>query len=145
MRVSNDLKYNAIKMKRQLQTPTFFKKSVRLAILLLLAGCQQETPSSLDRLINKTLEVSDTALEQVSNLSPEDAKKEFKKLSQIEYKVLSLKKEISAAEFEGVLSVYGQKGYDCAAPLIRAEDMMILCKRRPDTYLRYIPQTVVGR
>jgi len=113
--------------------------------LFFLIGCQTDSGNSLDNLVSKTLQVSDAALEQVQNLNSDDAKQEFKKLNQFEYKVSSFKKDISVLELEGSLSLYGAKGYDCSGPLLRAEDILIVCKKRPESLLRYVPQTLVGR
>ena len=108
------------------------------AALLLSTGCEKESAESFDKLFSKTLE-------QVGNLNPDDASKEFKKLSQFEYRVISFKKEIAIAELEIQLRAFGANGFDCADPIQRLEDLILICKRRPESLLRYIPQTFVGR
>ncbi len=112
---------------------------------MIFCSCDKNSSESLDSVISKTLEVSDSALQQVGNLNSEDAKKEFKKLNQWEYQVLSFKKEILATELEGKLMVYGTQGYDCGTPLIRGEELIIVCKRRPESLLRYVPQGFIGK
>jgi hypothetical protein len=108
-------------------------------------GCERETQDSLDKLVSKTIQVSDAALEQVGSLNSDDAKKEFKKLNQFEYKVLSFKKDVSVKELEGSLTLYGTSGFDCSGPMVREEEFILICKKRPESLLRYIPQTFVGR
>lgn len=116
-----------------------------LFLLFSTLGCEKEHSKELDSIISKTLKVSDAALSQVENLSSEDAKTEFRKLAQYEYQVMSVAKEISAKELEGKLAVYGTQGYDCSGPILRTEDLLLVCKKRPESVLRYIPQTLVGR
>jgi hypothetical protein len=130
---------------QKIQPYTLKKIALLLLANLLVAGCENNASESIDNLVSKTLKVSDAALEQVGSLNPEDAKDEFKKLNQYEYKVASFKKDISVHELEGSLSVYGSKGYDCSGPIARAEEIILICKRRPESLLRYIPQSFVGR
>jgi len=132
-------------MKKQLQIQKLFNFFLVPLGLIFLVSCENDTSKSLENIVSKTIQASDSAIEQVGNLNADDAKKEFKKLSQFEYQVLSVKKEIPTEELEGRLAVYGANGFDCSPPVVRAEDMITVCKRRPESYLRYIPQTIVGR
>ena len=118
---------------------------ILLCGLVFLIGCDSKSNDSLQKLYDDTVEASDKALDKVSSVNSEEAKKEFRKLGQFEYQVLSFKKDIPAAELEGRLGVYGLQGFDCQSPLIRNEELIVLCKRRPESFLRYIPQTIVGR
>ena len=78
---------------------------------------------------------------------------ELKKLHQIEYKVFTLPIDNSLAKLEGVLSRMGKEKWDCyhieRVSVIREERkvgrLLFFCKRKYDTLLRYVPQSLLGR
>lgn len=114
--------------------------------VFLLVGCESKDPEKkFSELWNQTVDVSNTALDQVSKLDPDEAKREFRKLTQFEYQVRSVRPDISAAELQALLAELGKESWDCASPIQRTADFLLVCKRRPESILRYVPQTLLGK
>jgi len=134
-------------MSRLIFSPLLF-----LASLSMLA-CENGSDASVEKLretFSNILDSSDEAIRGLSALSPEDAKKEINKLREFEYRVLEYPADVSAKALEVDLQALGALAWDCTpGPLRIIEDeksvLMVFCKRRPDTPLRYIPQTLLGR
>jgi hypothetical protein len=79
---------------------------------------------------------------------------EIKKLHQLEYNVFTLALEDSAARYEGVLDELGKNRWDCfhVEKVFstnkngeRVGKLLFFCKRAPDTLLRFVPKSLIGR
>jgi hypothetical protein len=129
------------------------EKQVQLFLLFIAVvtgGCGAEEPKKADedalqKLWSKTRQVSGQALEQVSKLETEDAKREFKKLSQFEYRVIPFPRDVNPTELQSSLGTLGEEGFDCSTPILRESDLLITCKRKPESLLRYVPPGLLGK
>lgn len=76
---------------------------------------------------------------------------ELEKLYQFEYTVFRLPVESSPTKLEGLLNELGKKRWECFqvekvfSKEENSEMFVIFCRRNPDTPLRYLPRTLVGR
>lgn len=102
--------------------------------------------SRLNELARELKQVVDDTTTHVSDISPsaEDVKNltndEINKLFAFEYRVESLKKDLPADQLEAALSKLGQERWECFDVEAHADVYQIFCRRRPQTYLRYIPR-----
>jgi hypothetical protein len=79
--------------------------------------------------------------------------KEIEKLQQREYTVIRLPIDTSTEKIEGTLNEFGKNRWDCfhiekVPPSSREEKVgsfLFFCKRMPETPLRYVPQSLIGR
>ena len=138
----------------------------------ILSGCDFDSSSesiSTEKLREQLSSKWDKLVE-----NPEVSVKEFKKLKQLEYKVVSVPERSSNASIETLLSSLGQERWDCrpggliadrlrgapgrasgrqgdsskeraAGPGTGDAEMIFVCKRTPDTILRYLPSSILGR
>jgi hypothetical protein len=79
-------------------------------------------------------------IDEFKKLTTKDAPEELKKLRQYEYKVITLTQFESDEELELQLNKLGNDGWDCFNL-----DKRLICKRRPETMLRFVPNTLLGR
>jgi hypothetical protein len=89
---------------------------------------------------------------------------EFNKLSQIEYKVEIFQNDSSKTEIENRLNQLGKERWDCFSSFEKSifinnkndsyentrsrnisKETVILCKRMPETVLRYLPKSLIGK
>ena len=122
--------------------------------LLVCAGCkrsEEQSPGNLQRWqeeISSLLGSSDAALGELRKLKPDDALNELSKLKQFEYKVYTLALGEAPDTIEARLMQDGREGWECAATA-RTEpkpaELLVVCKRRPHTLLKYVPQSILGR
>lgn len=117
--------------------------------LLLATGCNggvdEKTVDNLGQQIDAMIAKGDQTIEAMKNSSPEDALSELKKLRQWEYRVVKLPLSLPANEQEGALNSLGAEGWECFDPYTVGTDLRLLCKRRPETPLRYVPNSLLGR
>lgn len=98
-----------------------------------------ELTSTLSSALNKTTD-------RVRELSPRaDELKgmttdEVNKLFAFEYRVQELPVTSTASEIEQAIAALGNERWECFDVESRKETLLIFCKRRPQTYLRYIPR-----
>jgi hypothetical protein len=79
--------------------------------------------------------------------------KEIEKLQQREYTVIRLPFDTPMEKIEGTLNEFGKNRWDCfhiekVPPSNREEKVgsfLFFCKRMPETPLRYVPQSILGR
>lgn len=91
----------------------------------------------------KAWEGTQDKLDQISPLKDETqklAKEELNKLFSLEYKVVEVSSKLTADNLQIMLSELGQQRWDCFNVIHREEGIWIFCKRKPETYLRYIPR-----
>lgn len=74
--------------------------------------------------------------DQIHSLTTE----EVKKLSVFEYRVYELAKDPATIDLEAALESAGRERWECFGILPGEKSLRLLCKRRPETYLRYIPR-----
>ncbi|HMO17083.1 MAG TPA: hypothetical protein PKA63_00485 [Oligoflexia bacterium] len=155
----------------------FYNNSLsKLLVLSLLTlnscdGNAPRIPNSLEKKIEETF----TELTENSTI-PID---EFKKLSQLEYKLITFPLDTPSGEIESRLSDIGKDRWDCYSTFIRryvepnpnksesirprntetqenprynnssksrhsrGSELAVLCKRMPETVLRYIPKGII--
>lgn len=126
-----------------------------------MTACKQQSSSAADQAPQGSEQKSKSTTEQINKIvgeSLEGIKKELKqlqpqadqlsnqaqgeveKLFTFEYKVQSVPSNTPATELEQLLTKLGQDRWDCFHVAHVAEQLNILCKRMPKTYLRYIPR-----
>jgi hypothetical protein len=90
----------------------------------------RQVGDSLEKHVDKTLD-------DASQMSAE----EISKLNRFEYRVVDIE-EGSAAENEQFLTMLGNEGWECFSTerLDFVQKQRFYCKRRPATYLRYLPR-----
>ena len=129
-----------------------------LASLCPLGGCSDEpvpavpTPNKAQQLnehINQSLsDVLTKATDTFNSLSPkaeqlsDAALNEVKKLSVIEYKVVDLPIEAPSEALEATLAKLGSERWECFAAVPGDTGTRLICHRRPETYLQYVPRWV---
>jgi hypothetical protein len=111
-----------------------------LPFLLVSFGCE-DNPAS-DKLVEQVVD-------QFTGTS-DDAIQELNKLKQYEYKVLEYPLDRSQAQIELELNALGKESWDCfGSERVLSTDqkptLLVFCKRRPDTPLRFVPNSVLGR
>lgn len=76
---------------------------------------------------------------------------EVKKLAQLEYHMEVFPLETSSREVDEKLNELGKERWNCFSSFARPRkdpqnpEMVVLCKRMPETMLRYIPKSFIGR
>ncbi|MCB0339573.1 MAG: hypothetical protein KDD53_08215 [Bdellovibrionales bacterium] len=114
------------------------------ASLCFLAGCKdshqervtQELESSLQSVQKLIEEQIKPAGEQAQTL----AKDEVEKLFTWEYRVAEFEATDSAEQLEIELAKLGSKRWECFSITPSGLKIRIFCKRKPKSYLRYIPR-----
>ncbi len=116
-----------------------------IAILAALSGCETGTPSS-EKVIADLRAALGEAQERLNELAPtsEDVQKvaaqEVGRLYAIEYKVVPLNPSASAAELEQQLSTLGKERWECGQPFRAVEELRLVCRRLPLSYLKFLAQ-----
>lgn len=114
--------------------------------LLFLLSCQETAEKNMQDLGRHVKQLRDKAGEKIDQLSSskeqvsEMTSEEFEKLSIFEYKIEELPLKSETAEIEQLLSNLGKQRWECFDVLQTEKTLRIFCKRRPETYLRYIPR-----
>ena len=119
-------------------------------LLCALLSCRGE-PTPSDRSAQPSL--SEKVVRGFERLidKPDLTVREVEKLQQREYLVRGLPIDASAARIEDTLNELGKDRWDCSAvekPSSSGEKpaaLLLLCKRIPETLLRYVPQSILGR
>ncbi len=108
---------------------------------------QQDTEQDNNSVVNSLQEQFSKFLDQVySKQKPlsEKAQKEIEKLFTFQYKIVEYSDSLSAAELEKKLNKLGKERWDCFyVSHIKKNNqgkIRIFCKRKPKTYLRYVPR-----
>ncbi len=112
----------------------FFALALLLLATALLSACPEDTPTfddiypAAESLQRKTSEAADSAGEEVN------------KVFTFEYRVLDIPQAASRAHIERELNAAGQEMWECFDMKEYGDSFRFFCKRRPKTYLRYIPR-----
>ena len=107
-----------------------------LLLCLLLLSCENADFTSKD--LSKNLAELKQGLQEVTANKEQLASEEIEKLFVYEYKIVSLPFEVHRQEEE--LSRLGMQRWECFHIDVRENEVRAYCKRRPKTYLRYIPR-----
>lgn len=125
------------------------KRLLPLAALLLLGACEKQDQRALEDTWNKVSGASDAALSELKKLSPDEAGREFRKLRQFEYRVFTMSADSSADALAARLNAEGQDFWECfhieRQRKEEQENFLVFCRRRPDTPLKFVPQTILSR
>lgn len=117
-----------------------------LFLSFVLVSCDQNQESlkkNIEEKINSTID-------EFSKSSPQ-AIEEVKKLSQLEYHMEVFPLEVEPLIVERKLFELGKERWDCFSSFGRprsganSPEMVVLCKRMPETMLRYVPRSFMGR
>jgi hypothetical protein len=120
------------------------------ALMLLvtaLSACNSDVDTQrLEQLSKDLKDTLSSTKDKVVELSPStgDIKNlttdEFKKLATFEYKVTEVPRVASALELEAQLALLGADRWECFQIDPAETHYRIFCRRRPETYLRYLPR-----
>jgi len=109
---------------------------VALILSISLAACEsKQVKESLDS-IGDQLKRLEPAKESVETAT----KAEVEKLWIHEYKVEEIPVTMDSTQIEEQLMTLGKDRWDCFHLEKKEEVLQIFCKRRPQSYLRYIPR-----
>ena len=118
----------------------------------LSTGCagpdNEQTAKAVDKLserLQMLLSEGDKTLDAVTSLSSDQALGEFKKLKQFEYRIVSLPLSLSSEAQEQQLNQLGAEGWECFSVVPGTTEFRVYCRKRPDTPLRFVPNSVLGR
>lgn len=120
------------------------KRFVLLLCLLFLISCDQGSENSeiqrLTKELDQTLQEAHEFFQGATSTGTGMATKEVEKLFTFEYRVEEFENSLTSEELQDKLQELGQERWECfhAEPL--AKSLRFFCKRRPKTYLRYIPK-----
>ena len=103
---------------------------------LAMLGCDR-APGEAE--LNKLTKELKNIVEGVTP-SKEVAEQELEKLFSLEYQVLTFPSDVEAKALQDGLRRAGMERWDCFHVESRQEELLVLCKRQPKTYLRYIPR-----
>ena len=129
------------------------KASLAFALALLtavfLSACESgKPPAELESLNSQLKDFLKKAEQKIEGLTPETrgvseaTSQEVEKLFTFEYKVVEFKTEASSQEIEARLQALGQDRWECFSSEGSSRSLRIFCRRRPKTYLRYIPRLI---
>ena len=111
-------------------------KIIAIAISILALGCGSDSiQEAYDSAKNKISELAPVK-DQYQNLAQE----ELNKLYSFEYKVVEFPLTAESLSIEAYLSTLGKDRWECFDTTKTDLKLIIFCKRRPETYLKYIPR-----
>jgi len=112
-----------------------------------LFACQSPSGEKHFEKITREFEQTvDQVTRSIGKLAPDSkaikelTTEEVEKLFVFEYLVSDAPPQSSTAELQETLTKLGQERWECFHIERTAETLRIFCKRRPKTYLRYIPR-----
>ena len=117
-----------------------------LTLLLPLASCNKDQ-EEMGRALEKKLKSTINDLSK----NPSQPIEEIKKLHQVEYKTIVFPIDEDAAEIDRRLNELGQDRWQCFSSFVRpmatssGPEIVVLCKRTPETVLRFVPNSILGR
>ncbi|RIL12388.1 MAG: hypothetical protein DCC75_00585 [Proteobacteria bacterium] len=115
--------------------------------MLILSACEPPiNENELDQLKRELDQSLESAKRKIDELTPSkerissETSEEFAKLNRFEYKVVEFDKSLPAAELESKLGELGNEAWECFHITTGEKILTVFCKRRPKTYLRYVPR-----
>ena len=136
----------SISILKTLAVPLFLVASSMSMLGCLGQGEGEDDKSQIGQLTNEIRRALDATKDRVTEISPskEEIKSlttdELNKLSAFEYHVAEIKRDLSIEELEKELSALGLERWECFEIEQLEKSYRIFCRRRPQTYLRYIPR-----
>lgn len=116
------------------------KQFFSLIALIILTGCQSESESQPE-LLKGVNEKFEALKEQFGNTELDSlAQEELEKLFVFEYKVHEFSSKPTSLSIETELARLGKERWECFYIDLSSSTPRAVCKRRPKTYLRYIPR-----
>jgi hypothetical protein len=118
-----------------------------LTLLLFMASCDATESSEFQKTIEEKIHSTLDDLSRNSNPTVE----EIRKLSQLEYHVETFPLKSEPEVINKKLNLLGRERWDCFSSFGRPgrepdmPEMIVLCKRTPETVLRYVPKSFLGR
>ncbi len=92
---------------------------------------------SLSDGLNKIGDKVEPYTERVKKV-PEMAEEEYEKLFRFEYQVVELSLESNATKLQETLAELGKERWECFHVQPKDEKLLVFCKKRPVSYLRYL-------
>lgn len=121
-------------------------KTALLGCLIFLSTCQSNSQDKELEILAKDFKKGlEQATEKINQLAPSQQQLkqstvgEVEKLFSLEYRVIDIDRDVPAAEIEARLAALGRDRWDCFHIEPTAGSLRLFCKRRPQSYLRYIP------
>lgn len=117
-----------------------------LPFLFVFISCDTQQ-KEMSQQIQKTIE---STISEITK-NPSQPIDELKKLSQREYKVITFPLEEDPEQIESALNVLGTDRWECGTGIARPRsapqkpEILYTCKRTPETVLRFVPQSIIGR
>lgn len=125
-------------------------KCVKLILILTLYSLSScDTPAGAKSEVNigaQLQQLIDSASKQVSDVTPSKERvkeltaDEVQKLYSFEYRFLEVELKAPASQIEAKLNELGQDTWECSFVDKNEVNLRFLCKRKPKTYLRYVPR-----
>lgn len=118
-------------------------------LVLTASGCDWGTSDQakfdeLQRQLEETMKSAQDAFQRLSPGGEDDLQKsageEVEKLFTFQYKIFELKRSGTPEQMESELNAAGQEGWECFDTNVEKDLIQFFCKRRPKTYLRYLPK-----
>ena len=116
-------------------------------VLLVCSACDQKEPETFgqpgEQEESSTIEDMQELFEQLAphkRRLEESASREMEKLFVFEYHVEDIARDNSAKEMEARLARLGRDRWECYHVEPIDKSLRFFCKRRPKTYLKYIPK-----
>lgn len=124
---------------------------MRIALSMLLlaaaavsAGCESgPTAEDLRQQLEDSLaDVKDAVkdLAPVKERVQSGTLEELEKLHKLEYRIVEVPFDTASKDIESLLSKLGDDRWDCFHVERRDDNYLVMCKRFPKSYLRYIPR-----
>ncbi len=118
-----------------------------LTFILSVSSCDGTKSGEFQKTFEDKLQ---SALNDITKSSAPSLE-EVEKLSQVEYHVEVFPLESDSSRIKTTLNTLGKDRWDCFSSLARPgtepkkPEMVVLCKRMPETVLRYVPRSLIGR
>lgn len=120
-------------------------KYIAIIFLLFTACDNSKDLEALKSDLEKTIEETTTAIKEMTKDSDKIddlASEEVEKLFNYEYTVKDYDSSLSAEEFEVNLKALGKDRWICFHIEKEIKYYRVFCRRRPKTYLRYLPRFI---
>jgi hypothetical protein len=122
-------------------------KHISIIVLLIFVSSCDGTQGDFGRSFEEKFQ---GAIDELSKSSTPPIE-EVKKLSQLEYHMEVFQLEVEPNVVTERLDILGKERWDCFSSFGRPRtepqkpEMVVICKRTPETMLRYVPRSFIGR
>lgn len=110
---------------------------------VLLVGCSSGEPNDDNSLMSGAEKLWRDAKQKVQGYAPQTdemsaaAQKQFQDMFRLEYRVVELDNSANAQKIQDTLAQLGNERWECFNILERGDSLVIPCRRRPISLLRY--------